>query len=141
MVALRFDDRDLAASARPAMPRDAVLRLVRPHRGGVRPQVAMLLVVTLLSVGSLLTGEGAGGGGEAPMGAVEQVLRPRVAPSPSSTSGLHLVRPGESYWSIAVALHHRLGGDVRSIVDALQAANGQRPLRAGDRLTVPRGQG
>lgn len=141
MVALRFDDRNPAARPRPVIPRGVALRPVQPPRAGLRPHVAILLVVTLSSMGSLLTGDGTRSGDGAPPGEVDQVVTAPAAPSPSSTSGVHLVRPGESYWSVAVALHDRLGGDVRSIVDALQAANGHRPLRVGDRLAVPHAGG
>jgi hypothetical protein len=42
--------------------------------------------------------------------------------------------PGDSYWTLAGRLH--AGGDVRSTVDALVAANGGRELRPGDRLVL-----
>lgn len=49
---------------------------------------------------------------------------------------VHVVQPGETYWSIASELDR---GDVRGTVDALVAANGGRSLQAGDRLTLPPG--
>jgi hypothetical protein len=51
--------------------------------------------------------------------------------------GGYLVRPGQTYWSIAEALPG--SGDIRARVDALQAANDGKVLHAGDRLVVPPG--
>lgn len=61
-----------------------------------------------------------------------------AAPGPSPAEGgdvLHVVQPGETYWSIAA----RSGGsgELRARVDDLVAANGHRPLSAGDRVVVP----
>lgn len=52
------------------------------------------------------------------------------------SSQVHVVQPGETYWSIAEELDE--GGDVRDTVDALVAGNDGRPLQAGDRLVLPR---
>jgi hypothetical protein len=51
------------------------------------------------------------------------------------SSGVHVVQPGETYWSIADDLDR--GDDTRATVDALVEANAGRPLRAGDRLVLP----
>ena len=83
------------------------------------------MVLVLLVGGSALTGEGEVSAGAEP---------PRAA-------SVYLVQPGESYWSIAVAIGAGPGRDVRTLVDTLEAANGQRPLRAGDRLVIPAGGG
>ena len=53
-------------------------------------------------------------------------------------SSVHVVQPGDTYWSIAQSLGGP--GDVRPTVDALVAANGGRPLLAGDRLVVALGE-
>ncbi len=42
--------------------------------------------------------------------------------------------PGDSYWTLAQRLD--AGGDIRSTVDALRAANGGRELRVGDRVVL-----
>lgn len=55
--------------------------------------------------------------------------------APVETRSLHVVQPGESYWSIASALDS--DGDITGAVDALADANGGRPLQVGDRLEVP----
>ena len=46
-----------------------------------------------------------------------------------------VAQPGDSYWTLANQIHD--GGDLRSTVDALVAANGGRELRPGDRITLP----
>lgn len=47
-----------------------------------------------------------------------------------------VAQPGDSYWSLATRLHE--GGDLRSTVDALVAANGGRGLQPGDRIELDR---
>jgi hypothetical protein len=47
-----------------------------------------------------------------------------------------VAQPGDSYWSLASKVYD--GGDVRSVVDELVAANGGGDLHAGDRITLPR---
>ena len=66
------------------------------------------------------------------------------AGSPVPTDGpelvaaeVHVVQPGETYWSIAASLEP--GDDLRPTVDALVEANGGGPLQAGDRLVLPAG--
>lgn len=56
-------------------------------------------------------------------------------PVPPAPAVVHLVQPGETYWSIAVGLEPE--GDVRELVDRLVAGNDGRVLRAGDRLLLP----
>jgi hypothetical protein len=41
---------------------------------------------------------------------------------------------GDTYWSLAARVHD--GGDIRSTVDELVAANGGRDLRPGDRIVL-----
>ncbi|MGH9183750.1 MAG: LysM peptidoglycan-binding domain-containing protein [Acidimicrobiales bacterium] len=48
---------------------------------------------------------------------------------------VYVAQSGDTYWSIAARLG--AGGDVRATVDALEAANEGRLLRAGDRLELP----
>src|SRR5438270_6624300 len=45
-----------------------------------------------------------------------------------------VAQPGDSYWTLANELH--VGGDLRSTVDALVAANGGGDLHAGDRIVL-----
>jgi len=47
-----------------------------------------------------------------------------------------VAQPGDSYWTLAGRLG--IGGDRRSVVDALVAANGGGDLHAGDRIVLPR---
>ncbi len=46
-----------------------------------------------------------------------------------------VAQPGDSYWSLAARVSD--GGDLRSVVDELVAANGGDDLRVGDRIVVP----
>ena len=46
-----------------------------------------------------------------------------------------VAQPGDSYWTLANQIHD--GGDLRSTVDALVAANGGRELHTGDRIPLP----
>lgn len=97
-----------------------------------RPVLAMLMVVSLVLVGGPVvdTVESLVGGSasaESPPSVMATVIEGRV----------HVVQPGESYWSIAEAVGGE--GDIRALVDALEEANGGRSLQAGDRLTLPVG--
>lgn len=153
MVALRHDDRVLGHDGRaPAGSgwshmaggpgRGASIGPVGPVRVGVGPGVAAAVVVALLLIGSALAGSGAGPGGGAASDGLAQVAGRSAAPVPPGRAGtVHIVRPGESYWSIAVRLGGGRDGDVRPLVDALVAANRARPLQAGDRLVVPGSEG
>ena len=47
----------------------------------------------------------------------------------------YTVRPGDTLWSVARALH--TDGDVRDVVDRLAEVNGADSLIAGQRLTIP----
>ena len=57
------------------------------------------------------------------------------AATPLEGGQVHVVRPGDTYWSIAARLD--TDGDTRDTVDALSAANDGRALRVGDRLRLP----
>jgi hypothetical protein len=56
-------------------------------------------------------------------------------PVRAATPQVHVVQPGDSYWSIASSLDRP--GDVRQVVDAISTANGGRALQVGDRVSVP----
>lgn len=95
------------------------------------PVAAVVALVALLVLGWPLAGLLGG--------ATTTVEGSQPAPGPAAVAvaanPVHVVQPGDTYWSIA----QRLGrpGDIRPTVDALVAANGHRPLVAGDRLVVP----
>ena len=62
-------------------------------------------------------------------------------PTPSAgaapvTPVVLVAQPGDSYWTLANLVH--AGGDLRSTVDALVAANGGHDLHPGDRITLAR---
>lgn len=59
---------------------------------------------------------------------------PGVAAVVEEAPRLHVVQPGDSYWSIASS--HVTDGDIREAVDELSAANGGRALEVGDRLSL-----
>ena len=94
-----------------------------------RPVFAAVLLMALLLVGGSIVDA------VAPVAGPESAELYASLALSSSERREHVAQPGETYWSIAEAL----GGaaDIRARVDALQAANGGRPLRAGDRLILP----
>ena len=102
-----------------------------------RRRAAVLLAVV---GGALAASAGLGvlGGGpltaaEAPSsGAATPVVEIDVAPVAQRT---HVVRPGDTLWSIARALQP--SGDVRPLVDALAAQRDGRPLQPGERIALP----
>lgn len=57
------------------------------------------------------------------------------AVAPLEAGEVHVVQPGDTYWSIAAALD--TDGDIRVTVDAISAANAGRALQVGDRLVLP----
>ena len=132
----------MAAVAHPplAPPWDPGLRLVRPRSTPPyalrRLGAAMVLVLTVLvgasavraGTDALRSDTAARTGGSAAMAVLPPAI---VAPAPP----VHVVRPGDTYWSIAVSLDRP--GDVRAVVDELVEANGNRRLQPGDRLTLP----
>ncbi|MBW3580689.1 MAG: LysM peptidoglycan-binding domain-containing protein [Actinobacteria bacterium] len=111
------------------------------HRSdGLRPGLALLVVVLLALAGPWIAGDVQVGGPGGPPGSSRPA--PRAELGLVATTGgalVHLVQPGESYWSLAVALQGDGGGDPRPLVHALVRANGGRSLRAGDSLVVPPG--
>jgi LysM repeat protein len=56
-------------------------------------------------------------------------------PAAPATSSVHVVQPGETYWSIATSLDGP--GPLVARVDELVAANGGEVLQPGDRLQLP----
>jgi hypothetical protein len=96
---------------------EADARRRHPSRRRLPPAATAVLMVTVLALAVLVRGglpSSAGGAGPA--------------------AGVHVVRPGESYWSIAAGLG--APGDVRAVVDRLVDDNGGRVLRPGDRLVL-----
>jgi hypothetical protein len=124
----RFDDR-------PA------LHLVRPvrHTPYARRRIVAIALAALLSVGTWTTVHAAvrllGG---APLNATEQrgpTSQPvRLSSAPAAVR-VHVVQPGDTLWSIARAEHPT--GDIRAVVDQLAQGRGNRPLQAGEALTLP----
>jgi hypothetical protein len=49
-------------------------------------------------------------------------------------SGMYVVRPGDTLWSIARSLQGH--GDLRPLVDQLEAQTGHQPLQVGEQLVV-----
>ncbi|CAN5121111.1 hypothetical protein BH24ACT1_BH24ACT1_06190 [soil metagenome] len=95
-----------------------------------RPLLAVVAVLGLMLAGGPVVDAVASLGGRSVLS--------QAAPAgdrPVVGGRVHLVQPGETYWSVAKALGG--GGDIRARVDALKAANGGASLQAGDRLAVP----
>jgi hypothetical protein len=118
-----------AVSQRPAVSRrPAVSQRVAANRrlAVVLAALAIALVSLLFALQAAL---GGGAGGPLTTGAASA-----GAPRPAAVHAW-LVRPGDTLWSIAVAVHPR--GDVRPLVDRLSAQVGGRPLMVGQRLILP----
>lgn len=94
--------------------------------------VAMLAGWPAADLATRLTGAGAPAAVALNAGARAPAMAASQSDSPPQG---HPVRPGDTYWSIAQALDEP--GDIRTTVDRLMAANGGRPLQAGDRLVLP----
>ena len=115
------------------------LRLVRPPRRGRdiyrrrRFAVLVLLVVIVFAVVGAVTAAraamGAIGGG--PLTSPASPLA-RVQPVAATS---YVVRPGDTLWSIAGAVHP--SGDLRPYVDRLAAQLHGHPLQAGQRIALP----
>lgn len=102
------------------------------------PLVAAVIMVVVLALGwplGDLVGGAAGGATGAATGSATSAAAVGGAVSPTERS-VHLVRPGETYWSIAAGLSGS-SGDVRAVVDSLVEANGGRSLHPGDRVLLP----
>jgi hypothetical protein len=113
----------------------ADLRLVRrapAPRYAVRRLAAVAVLVLALPVGASAVRAGTAAlAALAPEPAAVAVLPPAIAVPPA----VHVVAPGDTYWSIAVSLGR--SGDVREVVDELIASNGAGTLHPGDGLTLP----
>lgn len=139
MAAISFDSTAFDRTAwdntepwiRPAPARRPALQLVAAPPSRRRPDAGVYrrrrLVVLLVGLALLV-------------GSIQAVARVASASaSAGSTPAVPVVlvaQPGDSYWSLANQVHE--GGDLRSTVDTLVAANGGHDLRAGDRITLDR---
>lgn len=101
-----------------------------PQRRSGRPLVGAVVVLVLMATGGSIVDAVAG-----PVAASAPAAPVPAVDVPAAEVQVHLVRPGQTYWSIAEELDGP--GDIRARVDALQAANDGRMLRAGDRLVIP----
>lgn len=123
-----------ALTRRPALeiPLPAHRRLAPPPRVAPpvpvprRRPVATLAAAVVLSLATVL-GVGAG---VSWLGGSATATSGPSAPSPVVV----VAEAGDTYWALAAEVH--AGGDLRSTVDALVAANGGRELRAGDRIVL-----
>lgn len=103
------------------------------RRVAANRRLAVVLAALVVALGSVLfalqAALGGGAGGPLTTGAAS-----RGAPRPAAAQAW-MVRPGDTLWGIAVAVHPH--GDVRPLVDRLSAQVGGRPLAVGQRLTLP----
>ena len=120
-----------------------------PYRPSVSPRVAAnrrlagaLLVLTLALVAVLVAvlfalqaALGGGSGGPLTVGATSTGAVQYAGAVQSASSRAWVVRPGDTLWSIAVAILPH--GDVRPLVDRLSAEVGGRPLLVGQHVTLP----
>ncbi|HEY2332122.1 MAG TPA: hypothetical protein VGH94_09370 [Acidimicrobiales bacterium] len=97
-------------------PSAAALRRRRLLAGAGVTLVALVSIISLRAGVAWLGGEGTAG-------------------VTSPTPAVVVAGPGDSYWALAARVHP--GGDLRSTVDALVAANGGRELQPGDRVVLP----
>ncbi len=144
MAALQFTDAQVPRplTLHPAAPpqsrsRRLSSRVAAPAVGeGVRPGLAVVVVVVSLLVGSAVAGAGGRPRGDGAPSGFEHEAALGV-PTVAARGRFHLVQPGETYWSIARGLRGVEGGDLRPVVDVLVEANGADPLQAGDRVVLP----
>ena len=87
------------------------------------------MVATLLLVTGALLGRLGGG----PLTAPETAPAATTARVPRAC--LHVVQPGDTLWVIARAMQPT--GDVRPLVDRLEASRHGQPLRVGETITLP----
>jgi hypothetical protein len=121
-----------AGGGRPVdVPVDAPLSLGLGASHLVVAVVAMVIVL----FGALAIGNGALASlAPAPSAPAASNAATGDAASTSATS-MVTVEPGDTLWSIARRLQPT--GDVRSLVDQLQALNGSAPLQSGDQVRIP----
>ena len=94
-----------------------------------RRRLAVVVLGALVLLGARTALGQPGGGSPATPG-------PAPATWPASAGRhAHVVRPGDTLWTIARSLQP--SGDVRPLVDRLAEARGGAPLRPGERVLVP----
>ena len=109
----------------PPAPRRARRRATARIYHRRRVVLACLAAFLLLATGALL---GRLGGGP--------LTTPEPAPTHASApKAIHVVQQGDTLWAIARALHPT--GDVRPLVDKLEAQRHGQPLRVGEVVTLP----
>lgn len=139
MVASFVPAPSTSRSGRPGADARPALRLIEGGLGRPGPTAATYrrrrLAVLLLMVTCVVA---------VAVGA-QAALRPLVAspgggasaaPGVTQASGGHVVRPGETLWSVAAAIAPA-GSDVRATVDELAELNGGPALTVGQRLVLP----
>jgi hypothetical protein len=136
MAAIQFD-RGAWDTTEPWIPtaptpaRRAPLQLVAAPPSRRRPDAHVLrrrrLLVAVLAVVLLLASVG---------GVTRFASASAAAGAAPATPVVLVAQAGDSYWTLARAVH--AGGDLRSTVDALVAANGGGDLHPGDRITLTR---
>ncbi len=112
--------RQHARAGRRAAPLSA--SVYRRRRLGALLVVASLVLVAYLGVGALLSTPGAA---SAPG---------RAAVVAAGAHQVYVVQPGDTLWSIARSLHPH--GDIRSVVDRLEARAGGADLQPGQRVSL-----
>ena len=114
------EGRHLRVVPPPARRRRSRAAVYRRRRVLVLVMVAVLFFAARAALGAL-------GGG--PLTAPEA-----PASNPGRPAVTYEVRPGDTWWSIARALHP--AGDLRATVDQLVAAHGGAALQAGEHITL-----
>jgi hypothetical protein len=92
----------------------------RRRRLGALLVVASLVLVAYLGVGALLSSPGGAAGPSRAAGAAAHQV--------------YVVQPGDTLWSIARSLHPH--GDIRSVVDRLEARTGGAVLQPGQSVSL-----
>ena len=123
MAAVRHLEHSPGAVGSPAPPRHLQLVTRAPRRPSAADYRRRRVVVGVV-VGGLLV-----------VALKASSPAPPPAPPVPATSTVHVVQPGETYWSIASSLD--APGPLVARVDELVAANGGEVLQPGDRLPVP----
>jgi hypothetical protein len=95
-----------------------------------RRALAVVMLVAVLAAGWIVlqAAQGRTGGGPLPATGVPGGLEP-------AASRVWVVRPGDTLWSIALAVDPK--GDVRPLVDRLAAAVGTTSLYPGETIPLP----
>lgn len=117
-------------------PRPATGRTSRASRTTYRRRRLWAAALVLGAV--VVTGEAGAALGGAPLAPPERSPSSLTSPSASSRSvlsGIVVVRPGDTLWSIVE--RHRPGADPRPLVDELSAARDGAPLVPGEVIRLP----